>query len=86
MDDILRLVSFVNWHLTPRDLHSLQDAVSVASHCEMLVLVALPHERVKPTLTFLSLQASQDGSFRLCLYGLFVCTPGNACIPPGFAD
>jgi len=32
MEDIRRLVSFVNWHLTPRDLHSLHDAVSVASH------------------------------------------------------
>lgn len=40
MEDIRRLVSFVNWHLTPRDLHSLHDAVSVASH----YLAVRPHE------------------------------------------
>lgn len=62
IDDILRLVSFVNWHLTLRLEHSEQLVVSVASH-----------------LTFLSLHASQLGSFLLCLYALFcACEMGGS--------
>lgn len=36
MDDILRFVSFVNWHLTLRLEHSEQLVVSVASHLTFL--------------------------------------------------
>ena len=35
------------------------------------------------TLTLRSLQASQDGSLRLCLYGLLAWLGGSDCIPPG---
>jgi hypothetical protein len=36
MDDMRRLVSLVNWHLTPRLEHSEQLVVSVASHLTFL--------------------------------------------------
>ena len=36
MEDMRRLVSFVNWHLCFRLEHSEHDDVSVASHCHRL--------------------------------------------------
>jgi hypothetical protein len=66
MDDILRLVSLVNWHFTLRLEHSEQLDVSVASHLQKVSNVIFSTAWSQNTLTLRSRQASQLGSFLLC--------------------
>jgi len=83
IEDIRLFVSLVNWHLTLRLEHSEQLEVSVASHCDGQYSVAYLRASVMQclqplTLTLRSLQASQEGSFRRCLYARFCAEMDDA--------
>lgn len=67
LEDILRFVSFVNWHLTLLLTHSEQLADSVASHCHHGRFGSYHKPSKELTFTFRSLQESQLGSFLLDL-------------------
>ena len=71
IDDIRRFVSLVNWQRTLRLEHSVQLVVSVASHLGSQYTSNGARLIHKLTLTLRSRQASQLGSFLLCLYALF---------------